>query len=116
MHGDPTLVPGAARRAAHTVVWITGDVLISEGMRRVIEGEAALEGTEADAYTRILAPVAEWFARDPESFVFANLESPVATRRNTIDRSTWGARGSWPSRSTCPPMCSRDCAAQGSTA
>ncbi|MEZ4327700.1 MAG: CapA family protein [Polyangiales bacterium] len=90
VHGDPTLVPGAARRAAHTVVWITGDVLISEGMRRVIEGEAALEGTEADAYTRILAPVAEWFARDPESFVFANLESPVATRRNTIDRSTWG--------------------------
>lgn len=80
----------APRQPARTVVWITGDVLISEGMRRIIEGEAALEGTEADAYARILEPVSAWFARDPQAFVFANLESPVATRRNAIDRSTWG--------------------------
>ena len=82
--------PAAPRRPARTVVWVAGDILISEGIRRIIEGEVALGGTEADAYTRILEPVGAWFAREPEAFVFANLESPVARRRNEIDRSTWG--------------------------
>lgn len=86
----PAAAPPEPRRPARTVVWVAGDILISEGIRRLIEQEAALEGTEADAYTRILEPVGAWFAREPDAFVFANLESPVATRRNEIDRSTWG--------------------------
>ncbi len=86
----PAAAPEPVRRPARTVVWIAGDILISEGIRRIIEGEAAQGGTEADAYTRILEPVGAWFAREPHAFVYANLESPVAQRRNEIDRSTWG--------------------------
>ena len=45
---------------------------------------------EGQGFAEILEPVAQWMRRDRGGFIFVNLESPVATRRNTIDRSGWG--------------------------
>ncbi len=73
-----------------TVVWLGGDVLVSEAMRRNAAAEAEVSGTEAESFARMMQPIAPWFERDPQAFVMVNLESPVATRRNQIDRSTWG--------------------------
>ena len=76
---------------ARTVVWVGGDVLMAEGIRRNLAAEVAADGgTEAEAFARVLEPVASVMRQDPEAFIFVNLETPVATRRNAIDRSGWG--------------------------
>ena len=83
----PTVAPSApvdiaAARAAPTVLWVTGDVLLDPSFRR--SGAAA--GDPAEIYAAMVAPVAKHWREDGDAAtVVVNLESPVATLRREPD-------------------------------
>ncbi|MEM9073257.1 MAG: CapA family protein, partial [Myxococcota bacterium] len=60
-----------------TVLWIGGDVLLSEAIRDY----AQLSDDPAQGMASILAPMAARWQRDEGAFVLVNLETPVANRR-----------------------------------
>lgn len=66
--------PPSEARAESTVVWVGGDVLITENIRDSV----ALDGDSAAGFAEIMEPTARFWRRDPGAVVMVNMEAPTA--------------------------------------
>jgi len=82
-----------ARGARPTVLWVGGDVLMSEAIR----DHARTFDAPDRGFAEILAPMAALWNADPRAFVLVNLELPItARRRNALDAAEPAERGPTP--------------------
>lgn len=71
---DAPPTPPPAPEPGNTIVWVGGDVLLTENIRDSV----AIDGDSAAGFAEIIEPTGRFWRQDPGAVVLVNMEAPTA--------------------------------------